>query len=76
MAGSMKTRYPHGAHEVIRDFKCQARGKKFTTRRNTILYRLKSRSKLVVKILRLLAFGVDVSVLEEVFGVREITIHT
>ena len=66
----------HGTHEVIRDFKCQACGKKFTARRNTILYRLKSHSELIEKILWLLALGVDASALEEVFGVREITIRT
>jgi hypothetical protein len=66
----------HGMHEEIRDFKCQAFGKKFTARRNTILYRLKSHSDLVEKILWLLALGVDASALEEVFGVREITIRT
>ena len=63
-------------HEEIRDFKCQACGKKFTARRNTILYRLKSHSELIEKILWLLALGVDASALEEVFGVREITIRT
>ena len=61
---------------MIRDFKCQACGKKFTVRRNTILYRLKSHSDLVEKILWLLALGVNASALEEVFGVREITIRT
>jgi hypothetical protein len=66
----------HGLHEAIRDFKCQACGKKFTARRNTVLYRLKSPSGLVEKILWLLALGVDASALEEVFGVREITIPT
>jgi transposase-like protein len=66
----------HGIHEEIRDFKCQACGKKFTARRNTILYRLKSHSALIEKILWLLALGVDASALEEVFGVREITIRT
>lgn len=66
----------HGAHEVIRDFKCQACGKKFTARRNTILYRLKSHSELIVKVLWLMALGVDASTLEEVFGMREITIRT
>lgn len=66
----------HGLHEVIRDFKCQACGKKFTARRNTVLYRLKSPSGLVEKILWLLALGVDASALEEVFGVREGTIRT
>ena len=66
----------HGKQESIQDFKCQACGKKFTARRNTILYRLKSHSELIVKILWLLALGVDASALEEVFGVREITIRT
>jgi hypothetical protein len=66
----------HGKQEEIRDFKCQACGKKFTARRNTILYWLKSHSELIVKILWLLALGVDASALEEVFGVREITIRT
>jgi transposase-like protein len=66
----------HGIHEEIRDFKCQACGKKFTARRNTVLHRLKSDSGLVEKILRLLALGVDASALEEVFGVREVTIRT
>lgn len=66
----------HGRQEVIRDFKCQACGKKFTARRNTILYRLKSHSGLIEKIVWLLALGVDASALEEVFGVREITIRT
>jgi hypothetical protein len=66
----------YGTHEVIRDFKCQACGKKFTARRNTILYLLRSHSYLIVKIVWLLALGVDASALEEVFGVREITIRT
>ena len=66
----------HGKQELIRDLKCQACGKKFTSRRNTILYRLKTHSGLVEKIMWLLALGVDASALEEVFGVREITIRT
>jgi transposase-like protein len=66
----------HGTQEVIHDLKCQACGKKFTARRNTILYRLKGHSEMVEKILWLLALGVDASALEEVFGVREMTIRT
>lgn len=66
----------HGKHEEIRDFKCQACGKKFTIRKNTVLYRLKTHSGVVEKILWLLALGVNASALEEVFGVREITIRT
>jgi IS1 family transposase len=66
----------HGKQELIRDLKCQACRIKFTSRKNTILYRLKTKSGLVEKILWLLALGVDASALEEVFGVREITIRT
>jgi hypothetical protein len=66
----------HGLHEAIRDFKCQACGKKFTAWRNTVLYRLKSPSGLMEKILCLLALGLDASALEEVFGVRDVTIRT
>jgi transposase-like protein len=65
-----------GKQEEIRDLKCQACGKKFTIRKNTILYRLKTHSGMVEKILWLLAVGVDASALEEVFGVQEITIRT
>jgi len=60
---------------VIRDLKCQACGKKFTIRKHTILYRLKTHSGIVEKIMWLLAVGVDGSALQEVFGVREITIR-
>lgn len=66
----------HGTQEVIQDFNCQACGKKFTARRNSILYQLKSHPALIEKILWLLALGEDASALEEVFGVREITIRT
>ncbi len=64
----------HGLYEEIQDFKCQACKSKFTIRRNTILYRLKSHSELVEKILWLQALGVEGSALEEVYGVREVTI--
>ncbi len=66
----------HGRQEKIQDLKCQACEKKFTVRRDTILYRLRTHSDLVEKIVWLLALGVDASALEEVFGVREITIRT
>ena len=47
----------HGKHETIRDLKCQACGKKFTSRKNTILYRLKTDPEKIGKILHLLAGG-------------------
>lgn len=40
----------HGTQEVIQDLKCQACGKKFTVRWDTILYRLMTHSGLVEKI--------------------------
>jgi transposase-like protein len=45
----------HEANELIQDFKCQACGKKFTARKNTILYRLKNHSALIEQIMWLLA---------------------
>jgi IS1 family transposase len=65
----------HGKQEPIQDLKCQAFCRKFTSRKNTILYRLKTQSGLVEKIMWLLALGVDASALEEVFNVSEITIR-
>jgi hypothetical protein len=41
----------HGKQELIRDFKCQACRKKFTSQKNTVLYRLKTRSWLVEAIM-------------------------
>jgi IS1 family transposase/transposase-like protein len=66
----------HGKHEMIQDLKCQACAKKFTIRKNTVLYRLKTHSRTVEIILWLTALGLDVSALEEVFSVRETTIRT
>jgi len=66
----------HGRQEPIQDLKCQACRKKFTSRKNTVLYRLKTQSGLVEKIMWLLTLGVDASALEEGVSVSEITIRT
>lgn len=66
----------HGKQEAIQDLKCQACGKKFTVRRDTVLYHLKSRSERVCQALGLMAEGVDISTLERVFGVGEGTLRT
>ena len=66
----------HGKHERIQDLMCQACGKKFTVRRDTILYRLKSHSEKVAQVLALMAEGVDVSTLERVLGIGEGTLRT
>jgi IS1 family transposase len=66
----------HGKYERIQDLRCQFCHKKFTVRRHTVLYRLKTLSTTVAKILHLLVVGVDISAVEEVFGIREMTLRT
>ena len=55
---------------------CQACGKKFTVRRDTVLYRLKAHSDKVSQALALMAEGVEVSTLERVMGIGEGTLWT
>ena len=63
----------HGKYEMIQDLRCQACVKKFTIRKHTVLYRLKTRSWIVRLALNLLAVGMDISALEEAIEVREST---
>ncbi|MCJ7433633.1 MAG: hypothetical protein MUO77_09115, partial [Anaerolineales bacterium] len=65
----------HGKYEEIQDLICQACHKKFTIRKHTILYRLKTHSKAVRLALQLLALGVDISALEEALEIRESTLR-
>jgi IS1 family transposase len=66
----------HGKQEKIQDLMCQACKKKFTVRRDTVLYRLRTHSEKVVHALALLAEGVDVSTLARVMGIGEGTLRT
>jgi IS1 family transposase len=66
----------HGKYERIQDLKCQACGCKFTVRRHTVLYRLKTPSAHVAEALTFLAEGVDVSVLERVWQIGEGTLRS
>ncbi len=66
----------HGKNEKIQDLRCQACGKKFTVRRDTVLYRLKTHSAKVALALALLAEGMDVSALERVMGIGEGTLRS
>jgi hypothetical protein len=66
----------HGKHEKVQGLMCQACGKKFTERRDTVLYRLKTHSDKVAQALALMAEGVDVSTLERVMGIGEGTLCT
>jgi transposase-like protein len=66
----------HGKYEPIRDLLCQVCHKKFTVRRHTVLYRLKTHSATVRLVLNLLALGGDPSAIEEVLNLHELTIRT
>ena len=66
----------HGKQERIQDLMCQACGKKFTLRGDTVLYRLKTHSEKVAQVLALMAEGVDVSTLERGLGIGEGTLRT
>ena len=66
----------HGKGEAIQDFYCQCCKRKFSARRNTVLYCLKTSSRVVSLVLMLLALGVDISTLEEAYGISESTLRT
>jgi hypothetical protein len=66
----------HGKYEGIQDLICQACRKKFTIRKHTLLYYLKTHSKIVRLALHFLAMGVDILALEEVMEIRESTLRT
>jgi IS1 family transposase len=65
----------HGKNERIQDVRCQACGCKFTTRRDTPLYRLKTPSQRIGEVLSALAEGLDVAAAVRVFGHVEATIQ-
>ncbi len=71
---------PHGRHERIQTFTQgvpgQACNTTFSARRNTPLYRLKTRSQRVGEVLTALAEGLDISAAARVFGHRHATITT
>jgi transposase-like protein/IS1 family transposase len=66
----------HGRAEPIQTFRCQDCHTTFTSRRNTPLYRLKTPSQQVAKVLSALAEGLDPSAAARVFGFRPATITT
>lgn len=66
----------HGKQEEIQDLLCQACGKKFSCRKHTVLYRLKTHSLIVSLALKLLSLGMDPSAVEEALERRESTIRT
>jgi IS1 family transposase len=64
----------HG-RDRIQDFRCQACGQKFSARRGTALYRLRSSSESVSLALALLAEGCALNTVQRVFGIREMTLR-
>jgi IS1 family transposase/transposase-like protein len=66
----------HGQTEHIQTFRCQACRTTFSARHDTPLYRLKTPSHQVARVLSALAEGLDPSAAERVFGYRQATITT
>ncbi len=66
----------HGKYERIQDLYCQLCETKFTIRKWTLLYRLKTLSKIIFLAMNLLVLGIDVSALQEALGIQESTLRT
>jgi IS1 family transposase len=66
----------HGKYECIPDLFCQACESKFTIRKHTLLYRLKTLSKIIFLAMSLLVLGIDTSALQEGLGIQESTLRT
>ena len=66
----------HGKHERIPDLYCQCCKTKFTIRKWTLLYRLKTLSKIIFLAMNLLVLGIDVSALQEALGIQESTLRS
>jgi transposase-like protein len=66
----------HGKYECIPELFCQECESKFTTRKHTLLYRLKTLSKINFLAMSLLVLGIDVSALQEALGIQESTLRT
>ena len=62
----------HG-RDHIPDLRCQACDRKFSARRDTALYRLRTPAEIISLVLGLLAEGVAPDALQRVFGIRETT---
>jgi IS1 family transposase len=64
----------HG-RDRIPDFRCQACGHKFSARRDTALYRLRTSHERVSLTLSLIAEGCDLTALQRVFHIQEATLR-
>jgi hypothetical protein len=66
----------HGKYECIPDLFCQACETKFTIRKHTLLYRLKTLSKIIFMAMSLLVLGIDTSAFQEAIGIQENILRT
>ena len=66
----------HAKHERIQTFRCQACTTRFSARRDTPLYRLKTASQRIGEALSALAEGLDIAAAARVFGHSAETITT
>jgi IS1 family transposase len=63
-------------YERIPDLYCQLCETKFTIRKWTLLYRLKTLSKIIFLAMNLLVLGIDVSALQEALAIQKSTLRT
>jgi transposase-like protein/IS1 family transposase len=66
----------HGRHDPIQDFYCQACHKKFSARRDTALYGLKTPAAQVAQVLHAIAEGLSVQAAARVFQLSETTVRS
>jgi IS1 family transposase len=65
----------HGQHDPIQDFYCQACHHKFSARRHTALYHLKTPPTQVAQVLHAVAEGLSAQAAARVFHISEITVR-
>jgi len=65
----------HGRHDPIQDLYCQACDHKFSTRRHTSLYRLKTSAARVAQVLHAVAEGLSPQAAARVFQLSETTVR-
>jgi len=66
----------HGQHDPIQDFYCQACHHKFSARRHTALYHLKTSPARVAQVLHAIAEGLSVQATARVFHLSETTVRS
>jgi hypothetical protein len=65
----------HGLHDPIQDFYCQACHRKFSARRHSALYHLKTPSAYVAQVLHAIAEGLSAQAAARVFPLSETTVR-